>query len=160
MRNRLTTSFTVLALGVAAAGCKDDSQSKAPATPTPAPATPAAPQPKEKEGDAHAGPKHDLGSQQAGGHTVKATQFGAMKPGGEAVFELAITGGTAKPTAVRAWVGTEAGEGSAKAKASAEGDDYDVHVELPATLAQESKLWVELETPAGSRKASFDLAAR
>lgn len=150
-------SFIVLSLAAAlnasAAGCKDERA----AGPTPAGNTPARPAPASaaKEGDAHAGPMHDLGSRQAGGHTVKATQFGALKPGGETVFELVVTGGAGKPSAVRVWVGTEAGEGSAKVKAGVDGDDYDVHVDVPATLPAGSELWVEVETAGTKATASF-----
>src|SRR5688572_4164704 len=102
----LTTAF----LCAATPGCKDDK----PATPPPAPTTPA---PKVGAGgDTHAGPKHELGSQQAGGYTIKATQFGTVKPGAETVFELAITGGIEKPSDVRVWVGNEAADGSVKAR--------------------------------------------
>lgn len=150
MKSFIVASLS-LALGVAAAGCKDEKTT----TPTPNPAP--APAPAPKEGDAHSGPKHELGSQQAGAYTVKAVQFGAIKPGAEAVFEMEISGGTGKPSAVRVWVGTEAGEGSAKSKASVEGDDYDAHVDLPATLPAGSKLWVEVDTGGTKAATSFAL---
>ena len=109
------------------------------------------------QGDAHTGTKHELGSQTIGGYTVAAARFGDIKPGEEAVVELTVTGGAGKPRAVRAWVGTESAEGSAKAKGEAAGDDYDVHVEVPAALPGDSKLWVEVETDAGKPRGSFDL---
>jgi hypothetical protein len=162
--NRFNALFVASVLALAS-GCDKDSttgQNNPPPAPSPVPAKPATADAEgddhdHGDGDVHTGEKHDLGKQEAGGYSVTATQFGELAGGGEGVFELAVTGGAAKPTAVRAWVGTEDAEGSTKTKGEAEGDDYDVHVELPATLAPESKLWVELDTAAGSQKVSFDL---
>ena len=163
MKRLILASFVAGLAFVAAPGCKEEPKpaappAPAPATPAPSTPTPAAPTTKPAAGgDVHDGPKNELGSKTSGVYTVKATQVGAIKPGAESVFELAITGGNAKPSAVRAWVGTEAGEGSAKSRAHIEGNDYDVHVDLPATLPAGSKLWVELETFSGKTTASFDL---
>ena len=151
-----------------AIGCERDSATtQTPAKPAPPPAPVAKgddhdhdhDHPKGAKGDAHEGEKHDLGTQQAGSYTLKATRIGEMKSGGEAVFEIAVSGGTSKPTALRAWVGTETGAGSAKAKGEAGENDYDVHIEVPDPLPANSKLWVELEVPAGRQKASFNLPA-
>jgi hypothetical protein len=150
-------SATLLTCVFAFAGCKEDVAH----APAPAPATQPSTQPSGgktgAQGDVHTGTKHELGSQTIGGYTVAAARFGDLKPGEEAVVELTVTGGSGKPRAVRAWVGTENAEGSAKAKGEAEGDDYDVHVEVPATLPQGSKLWVEVETAAGKPRGSFEL---
>ena len=147
---------SVLALG----GCKEETTPQKPAgTPSGIPATQPAGQGATigAKGDEHTGPRHELGTQTIGGHSVKAARFGDLKPGAEAIVELKVTGGTGKPKAVRAWIGTEGGEGSAKTRGEAEGDDYDLHIELPQTLPAGSKLWVEIETDAGKPKASFDL---
>jgi hypothetical protein len=106
--------------------------------------------------DVHEGEKHELGTQQAGVYTVKATQTGEIKPGVEVVFEIVVSGGTTKPTAVRAWVGSEDGQGSAKSKAEAGDKDYHAHIELPASIPANSKLWVELDTASGRQRASFN----
>jgi hypothetical protein len=153
MKSFIIASFS-LAIGIAAVGCKDEPKPNP--TPPGAPAA-ATPSTAPKEGGAHAGPKHDLGSGQAGGYTVKATQIGTPKPAAESIFEITVTGGTGKPSAVRAWAGSESGEGALKAKAVLDGDDYDVHVEIPASLTAETKLWVELETAAGKVTTSFAL---
>src|SRR5687768_8236580 len=119
---------SALALG----GCKEETTPK-PGTPAGIPATQPAGQGGTigAKGDEHTGPKHELGTQTIGGYNVKAARFGDIKPGAEAIVELKVTGGSGKPKAVRAWIGTEGGEGSAKTKGEAEGDEYDLHIELP-----------------------------
>ena len=150
--------FSVLLLaGLATSpGCKEEPA----AGPTPGPGTQPATQPAVKvgaQGDHHTGTKHELGSQMIGGYNIAAARFGDLKPGAESVVELTVTGGTGKPKAVRAWIGVETGEGSAKAKGEVEGDDYDCHVEVPSPLPAGSKLWVEVENDAGKPKGSFEL---
>jgi hypothetical protein len=136
------------------AGCKEQPANVNPAT---QPATQPAGVKVGAQGDEHTGTKHELGTQTIGGYTVAAARFGDLKPGEESVVELEVTGGGGKPKAVRAWVGGESGEGSAKARGEGKGDDYDVHVEVPSTLAADAKLWVEIETEAGKPRGSFDL---
>ena len=106
--------------------------------------------------DAHAGEKHLLGTQQIGGFSVTVTQVGDVKAGEGATFEIVPAGATGKPTAVRAWVGTEAADGSVKVKAVDRAKFFDADLEVPATLPPQSKLWVELESTAGKKIGSFD----
>jgi hypothetical protein len=152
---RMLFSTTVLSALILSGGCKEE-------TPKPAggpSGTPAATQAGSigAKGDEHTGTKHELGMQTIGGYNVKAARFADLKPGEEAVVELEVTGGAGKPKAVRAWIGTESGEGSAKARGEGKEDDYDIHVEVPATLAADAKLWVEIETGDGKPRGSFDL---
>jgi hypothetical protein len=110
-----------------------------------------------KDGHGH-GPKTELGSQSAGGMTIMAAREGDVTPGGEATFDIGVTGGAGKPAAVRVWVGTEDGKGSIKAKAEAEGDGWHAHAEVPKPLPSGSKLWVEVETAKGEKHVTgFDL---
>jgi len=110
-----------------------------------------------KDGHGH-GPKTELGSQSAGGMTIVAAREGDVTPGGEATFDISVSGGAGKPAAVRVWVGTQDGEGSIKGKAEAEGDGWHAHAEMPKPLPAGSKLWVEVETPSGAKHlAWFDL---
>jgi hypothetical protein len=153
----MTRSFcfaAVLAGLFTLAGCKEQTVSVNPAT---QPATQPAGVKVGAHGDEHTGTKHELGTQTIGGYSVAAARFGDLKPGGESVVELGVTGGSGKPKAVRAWIGTEGGQDSAKAKGEAKDDDYDIHVEVPATIPADAKLWVEIETDAGKPKGSFDL---
>lgn len=118
-----------------------------------------------KDGDDHDhmdghghGPKTELGSQSAGGMTIMAAREGDVTPGGEATFDISVTGGAGKPAAVRVWVGTEDGKGSIKAKAEAEGDGWHAHTEVPKPLPSGSKLWVEVESAKGEKHVTgFDL---
>ncbi|MBL8757728.1 MAG: hypothetical protein JNK35_04770 [Phycisphaerae bacterium] len=125
------------------------------------------PKPDQPAGHTHApgdghdhghGPATALGEQTAGGFTVKAVREGDVKPGGEATFDIAVSGGAGKPAAVRLWVGTQDATGSVKAKAEAEGDGWHAHVEVPNPLPAGAKLWVEVESAAGEKSAAgFDL---
>ncbi|MFN9133163.1 MAG: hypothetical protein ACK5XO_10850, partial [Phycisphaerales bacterium] len=83
---------------------------------------------------------------------------GDVTAGGEATFDIGVTGGAGKPAAGRVWVGTEDGKGSIKAKAEAEGDGWHAHAEVPKPLPSGSKLWVEVETAKGEKHVTgFDL---
>jgi hypothetical protein len=102
--------------------------------------------------------KSDLGTTTVAGLKLTASQLGDVKAGQPAVFEVAVEKEQAKPKAVRAWVGVASAEGSVKAKGEAHGDDYDVHVAVPAKLPESSQLWVEVELARGKKeKAGFDL---
>jgi hypothetical protein len=103
-----------------------------------------------KDGHGH-GPKTELGSQSAGGMTIVAAREGDVTPGGDATFDIGVTGGAGKPAAVRGWVGTQDGKGSIKGKAEAEGDGWHAHAEVPKPLPAGSKLWVEVETAKGEK---------
>ncbi len=109
------------------------------------------------EGHGH-GAKTDLGTQLAGGMTIAAARQGTVTPGGEASFDITVTGGPGKPAAVRVWIGAQDGKGSVKGKAEAEGNGWHAHAEVPNPLPAESKLWIEVETAAGQKHvAGFDL---
>ncbi|HZN64529.1 MAG TPA: hypothetical protein VFB66_04465 [Tepidisphaeraceae bacterium] len=140
----------------AAFGCEDRSTTQGPST-GPTPNKGWTEEGNAGGGDVHEGEEHDLGTQKAGAYEVKATQIGEVKAGSEMVFELTVTGGTAKPSAVRGWVGTENGQGSSKAKAEAEEKGYHFHIDVPSPMPAGSKFWVELETAGGSQRASFNL---
>jgi hypothetical protein len=105
--------------------------------------------------DEHKGKRTDLGKQEINGYTVAVTQIGEPKAGGELSLEIVLTGGAAKPKAVRAWYGVESAEGSTKAKAVETEKYWDADLDLPAKLPDNSKCWIEIETPDGKKKASF-----
>ena len=110
---------------------------------------------KGEAGESKSG--RELGSAQIGGYSVKVTQESDYKPGGKTKFFIKPTGGQGEPTAVRAWVGTESGEGSLKTKAGfdAADNDYDAVVEVPATPPADAKLWVEIESGGKREKSAF-----
>jgi hypothetical protein len=103
-------------------------------------------------GDDHGhGPVTQLGEQTAGGFTIIASRDGSLTPGKDAPIDARVTSTTAKVVAVRFWVGTQDAKGSLKAKASLEKDAWHTHVEVPATLPADSKLWVEVESDKGEK---------
>lgn len=146
-------AFFALSLGAAVTvgGCRDESPE-----PTTAPTVNKG---AVIEEDVHEGMPHDLGTVQVGAYSVSVTQIGDITPGSESVFELVVTGEAAKPKAVRAWIGTESAEGSTKGKAEAESGEgeFHAHVDVPATLAEGSKLWIEVETDTGREKSAIDV---
>jgi len=103
----------------------------------------------------------DLGSATLGAHTVVAERHGDLVAGKTATFELAVGPAATPPKAVRLWVGLEDGKGSTKAKADLEDAKlglYHAHVEVPAPLAADARLWVSVEAADGAAsKGSFVL---
>ena len=106
--------------------------------------------------------EHDqlpIGEKTVGDLKLVASMAAPLKSsgGGEAAFDVVITGG--KPKAVRFWIGNESGEGSVKAKAEEETtDNWHAHAEVPDPLPPGSKFWVEVEPPTGETiTTSFDL---
>ena len=160
-------SLVIILAGV---GCERKAE---PAKPTPTPTTGStAPKPDahghdhdkpsaSKSADSHAGHDHgddhdhgpvtQLGEQTAGGFTIVASRDGSLTPGKDAPIDARVTSTTAKVAAVRFWIGTQDAKGSLKAKALLEKDAWHTHVEVPATLAADSKLWVEVESDKGEK---------
>jgi len=143
-------------------GC--DKKEPAPAQPqTQPPASPAA-----KEGDHGHDHDHDhghehgatvqLGEQREGDYVIKASRDGDLKPDADAPVDVWVSGGKARVAAVRFWIGGADAKGSIKAKAEIEGDHWHTHVETPATIAPDARLWVEVEAEGGAKTVvSFDL---
>jgi hypothetical protein len=103
------------------------------------------------------GEHHDLGTTTTAGISYQVLQLGAPA-GGEQAVEIVLGTDSAKPAALRAWVGGESGEGSMKTKADGTGPKYEMHLEVPEPLAADARLWVEVEGVAGERGvAGFEL---
>jgi hypothetical protein len=105
---------------------------------------------------AHAAGHHDsgitipLGTVSAGSWSARASRDASpLSPGGEASIDLWLTGGSGKPLAVRFWIGIQDATGSVKARASiedaADPTHWHAHAEVPRTLPEGSKLWIEIE---------------
>ncbi len=75
------------------------------------------------------------------------------------MIELKITPATPKPLVARAWIGSENGRGSVKAKLEAEDEGFHGHLEVPAPIPADAKLWVSLDDASGSTTGSFALPA-
>ena len=100
---------------------------------------------------------HPLGTAKIGAFDVAVVQVGEVKPGEGATFEIRPSSNEADITAVRAWVGSEDGQGSVKVKAPKRGDFYDADLEVPSPLPEGSKAWVEIEGAGGKAAGSFAL---
>lgn len=137
-----------------------DSRSPNPASSAPTPGPVAGSDTHDTAGESGHGPTTPLGEQVVDGFTVKASRDGDVKPGGDAPIDVWISGGSAKITAVRFWIGTEDAKGSVKARAEIERDNWHTHAEVPNPLPEGSRLWVEIEAEGGAKTiAGFDLAA-
>lgn len=95
------------------------------------------------------GEEVELGTVTIAAFTVKVAQQGKVEAGKDAAFEFEVTGGTGTPNAVRAWIGTQDGAGSTKAKADAEDHGFHAHIEAPSPMPAASKLWIEIEDSKG-----------
>lgn len=62
-------------------------------------------------------------------------------------FNIRITGG--EVVAVREWVGPEDASGVIVVKTEIERDYHHGHVEMPAPIPDDARLWIEIETPSG-----------
>ena len=154
-----TTAFLTLSAALAlAGGCKKDEAGGGP----PAGNPPAAASQAAAKGGGEDHPNRVVLGETttANGTKFRALQDEPVKPGGEGAFDLQVSGYTAggKPKAVRFWVGTEAADGSVKAKADEEKpDNWHTHVEVPNPIPAGAKLWAEVEPATGENfKVSFD----
>lgn len=112
------------------------------------------------EADHSHGATTELGEQQVGGFTVRASRDGAIAGAADAPIDAWISGGTGRVTSVRFWIGGQDAKGSVKAKAALEKDNWHTHVELPSPLPEGSRLWIEFEAEGSPKQlAGFDLKA-
>ncbi|MBL9075920.1 MAG: hypothetical protein JNL08_00370 [Planctomycetes bacterium] len=103
------------------------------------------------------GTPHPLGDLTIGAHTFRVVQEGDLHAGAEAVFTLEFPTGKPRPEIVRVWVGVESGQGSMKARMMKEGNrELHNHVEVPNTLPEGSKVWVEIEENGQKARAAID----
>jgi hypothetical protein len=101
------------------------------------------------------GEKKPIGPLAIGAYRFDVVQFGDVKAGGEAVFELEFAKDAKVPPLARAWLGVESGQGSMKVRFGKEGDHgLHAHVPAPATLAADAKLWIEIEADGKVERAA------
>lgn len=98
---------------------------------------------------------NDLGAVTTGSATFRVVQRAAIRPGGEADFDLVFPAGTALPEAVRGWIGIESAVGSRKVRFLKENaTTMHAHPEVPDPIPPEARLWIEVE---GQGRASLPL---
>lgn len=93
------------------------------------------------------GEERSLGSVSVGGTTLTVSISGDLEPGAEIHVELEPTGGPA-PSAIRLWIGDEAGAGALKSKADVHDGHFEGHVEAPSDITGAS-LWIQVESASG-----------
>lgn len=137
-----TTLLSVLFLSCAA--CGGDASKAAPAAAGAAAAA-----------DHDHGDERPIGPMTIGAYSFTLAQLGDVKPGAEAVFELDFAKDAKVPSLARAWIGLESGQGSRKARFGKEGDHgLHAHVDVPSPIAEESRLWIEIETDGKTERGS------
>lgn len=118
--------------------------------------------PQEPAGGAHEhghddAARRDLGSAMIGPFEVEVAVYGTLTPGEESDVDIHAAAAEVRPTAIRAWIGSEDGRGSLRARAEQESDHYHAHVEAPDPIADDARLWIEIEWAADQRATgSFD----
>lgn len=97
-----------------------------------------------------------LGEVKVGEHTIRVFQLVAkIEAGKEGDFDLDFAAGKPLPGTVRGWIGIESAVGSMKMKFTKETESrMHGHPEVPKAIPEGSKLWIEIETPAGTSKGS------
>lgn len=124
--------------------------------PQPGPSSPAG-KPAAAPEDDHGTP-HPLGKLTVGGRTFDATLFGEVAAGAETALELSFAATETPPAACRAWLGSESGEGSRKARLGKEGDHgLHGHLVAPDPLPAGCRLWVEVEANGAVTRGSLAL---
>lgn len=127
---------------------------KADATATPAGKPAPVAEPLEAGAHAH-GDEKPIGPMAIGAYQFTVVQLGDVKAGAEAVFELEFAKDAKVPSIARAWLGVESGQGSMKARFGKEGDHgLHAHVQAPATLPADAKLWIEVEADGKTERAA------
>ncbi|MFN9307080.1 MAG: hypothetical protein ACK6DT_13565 [Planctomycetota bacterium] len=101
------------------------------------------------------GEKKPIGPLAIGAYRFDVVQFGDVKAGGEAVFELEFATAAKVPPLARAWLGVESGQGSRKVRFGKEGD-HGLHapVPVPDVLGADARLWIEIEADGATQRGS------
>lgn len=163
----LTTSTLALFITLTGCGSEDQSQKTANRDTTAAMTTDLDNSNAPTAG--HGGAIIPLGNTTIGPFNVMATRDeGLIIEGKDAPIDVTVTastGSTVTAIAVRFWIGTQDAVGSMKAKSEienpAEPNRWHTHADVPDPIPAGSKLWVEIETDAGTKvTGSFDLKSQ
>jgi hypothetical protein len=102
------------------------------------------------------GARAELGERAAFGRTFGVVQFGDVRAGDEAAFELEFASGKERITTARGWIGVASGKGSMKSLWELEGETHlHGHVEVPATIPDGAMLWIDLEVDGATETVSI-----
>ena len=95
----------------------------------------------------------ELGTVDINGTILVVTMTGSVTPGEGLSLELTHTDGP-KPTIMKAWVGTESGEGSKKDTGHSHGEELPIiwhtYAECPTAMTDDMQLWLTLTYEDGS----------
>lgn len=108
----------------------------------------------QNEEHGHSHDEESLGSFDIGGIQVEAAQgHGSVEPGKEGHLVISLPYNDKGASTVRAWIGIEDRTLSAVGKGdyAASHDDYDIHAVAPDPLPENTKWWVEIEKPDGTK---------
>ena len=143
MRN--TTIISLITLTLSLGGCG----SETPQATTKPEVKPPAPVVKDSHNTNSSGTQYFEHTLTLAGVTLDIRVQGSIAP--NAVLDISIvqTGGD-PPTAIRVYVGDASGVGSVKTKAHSHGTSYHVTAQAPATLPENSSLWIEVQNADGS----------
>ncbi len=104
------------------------------------------------EEDDHEHAEEPLGTLALGGQTLTLAQgHGGVRAGGESHLVVQLSEDDGGATVVRGWLGTEDRTLSyvGKGRYAASHGDYDLDVEVPDPLPEDTRWWIELELPNG-----------
>ncbi|MCA8965069.1 MAG: hypothetical protein H6838_11705 [Planctomycetes bacterium] len=102
------------------------------------------------------GEAHPLGKITLNDMQVEVALLGDLS-GGVANIDLEFPAGTKLPSVVRGWVGLESAVGSRKAQLHKESSTgMHGHLDLPKTVPDGSKIWIEIEAGGKTSAAGID----
>ncbi len=90
-----------------------------------------------------------IGTATIGAWTVAVS--GEVKAGAEAHLDIRLSGSTARPAAVRVWIGAQDGKGAMKQKADGGGAEFHAHADVPSPIPEGAQLWVEIDDGKGGK---------
>ena len=99
----------------------------------------------------------ELGTIDINGTILVVTMTGSVAPDEGLSLELTHTDGP-KPTVMKAWVGTESGDGSKKDTGHSHGEELPIiwhtYAECPTAMTDDMQLWVEITHEDGTQGAA------
>jgi hypothetical protein len=90
-----------------------------------------------------------IGTATIGVWTVSVS--GEVKAGSEAHLDINLSGSTARPAAVRVWIGSQDGKGAMKQKADGGGAEFHAHADVPNPIPAGAQLWIEIDDGKGNK---------